>query len=154
MSLGGEGRELKSETEEKAPPLPAPRELSGKPRLPSPQSARPAWPLRLSASCLPAAPSGPLGPRLSTASRLCSRWTPGSGVFLRLLKHSPLPHCLQCPPVPSHCKPLGGSRPPPSASASLSLPFPSFQPPGKQRGFLESGWLAEAAAGGGREGNI
>lgn len=57
-SLGGKGRELKSETEEKAPPLPAPRERSGEPGLPSPRSAAPHHSTGLCACllavCLPA----------------------------------------------------------------------------------------------------
>ncbi|XP_068388814.1 collagen alpha-1(I) chain-like [Eschrichtius robustus] len=50
LSLGGEGRGLQSETEERAPPMPAPGERSGERRLPNPPSVRRLWPPRRPAS--------------------------------------------------------------------------------------------------------
>lgn len=70
----------------------------------------------------------------------------------KVLETAPSPAAYICPPVPSGPKPLGGCRPRPLPLHPF--PLPSLQPPGKQRGFLESGLLAAAAVVGEKESNL
>lgn len=90
----------------------------------------------------PAQPSGPRGPRVSSARRPGALPAPGAGGFPALSRvpaeglpnPAPSPTAYTGPPVPSRSKPLGGSRPRPLLLRPF--PLPSLQPPGKQRGFL------------------
>lgn len=157
---GGEGRGLQSETEERAPPMPAPRERSGELRLPFPRSVlglRPPRPSARRASRPAVRTAVAPGVRSQQAGRavggrsqgLPTRFgVPGEG----LRNTTPSPTAYTCPPVPSDSRPVGGSRPRPLPLRPFS---PSLSPASwETKGLFIKRIVGGCGGGGRREGDL
>lgn len=154
LSLGGEGRGLQSETEERAPPMPAPGERSGERRLPNPPSVRRLWPPRPPASraaspaVRAAGAPGVHRPAAGPAAGARSRGLPTpSGVPAEGIRDP------ASSPPPTLALLSRAARPRPPASASL---FPSLSPASREtKGlFIKRIVGGSNGGGGGREGGI
>lgn len=155
LRAGGDGHGLQSETEERAPPMAAPCERSGEPRLPTPLSVRRLWPPRPPARGAVRA----TGAQCANAGRLGARrrHKPGAlhafqGSRRGSSKPSALPHRLHLPSSTERREATGRQPPPPPPPASASLSPSLFLASWETKGLFIKRIVGGSGDGSGKEG--